>query len=72
MQSLSRQQLRDIAGRIDAVSINGLDPYTAAHLAEASQRIDKALNADFAYGGGGGGGLSIIDLLFGRANRPVE
>ena len=72
MQGLSRQQLRDIAGRIDAVSINGLDPYTAAHLAEVSQRIDKALNADYAYGGGGGSGMSIMDLLLGRVNEPVE
>ena len=40
------------------------DPYSAAHLSEASVRIEKALDADYIYNtsdiGGGGGAIRFI------------
>ena len=46
------------------------DPYTAAHLAQAKSRIQKALEADYilnpSSGGGGGGSFMIFGQETGR------
>ena len=63
--NLSRMQLRELKGTIDgALRRKGsdLDPYSEAHLAEASSLIDRALNAQYLYNtddiaGGGGGSM---------------
>ncbi len=67
ISALSSQQLRDIVSKIEAAqaaAANRHDPYTAAHLAQAKERIQKALDADYILNpgssGGGSGGLRII------------
>ena len=64
VSNLSRMQLRELKGTIDsAMRRKGadLDPYSRAHLAEASSLIDRALNAQYLYNtddiAGGGGGM---------------
>jgi hypothetical protein len=50
-RSVARWQLTTLRSRIDEVATDGLDAYTAAHLAEATARIDKALEAGLAAEG---------------------
>ena len=60
-------ELSELKGKIDESleSGEGLDPYTKAHLVEASKRIEKALDADYVYNqSSGGGGAPLI--LFGK------
>ena len=45
--TLARQQLREIRRRIDAVSKAEMDDYTKAHLVDARERIDRALEAAY-------------------------
>ncbi len=65
---LASEQLRQIVKKIEAAqaaSADKFDPYTAAHLAQAKDRITKALDADYILNpssGGGGRGESIIFL----------
>ena len=64
--TLSSQKLRQLQGRIDATlkkADSKIDPYTVAHLTDASLRINKALDADYIYNAneiGGGGSTTII------------
>ena len=53
LANLAAQQLRSLAKRVDAAQkAEGvkLDPYTAAHLSEASELIKKTLDAGIVYG----------------------
>ena len=53
LANLATQQLRSLAKRIDsAQKVEGvkLDPYSAAHLAEAGELIKKILDASIVYG----------------------
>ena len=53
LANLATQQLRSLAKRIDAAQkAEGvkIDPYTAAHLSEASELIKKTLDAGIIYG----------------------
>lgn len=47
-----------------------LDPYTKAHLFEASQRIGKALDADYIYNQPAPNSFGIPFLLFGEEGKP--
>lgn len=52
VSNLAVYQLRTLQGKIDGLVGNGnsrLDPYTVAHLTEASSRIAKALEAEYIY-----------------------
>jgi hypothetical protein len=64
IQSLVRMQLVDILAEIQ--STNASDAYTRAHLSDASMKIEKALNAQYAIGGDSGGGTFDIMSLFGE------
>ncbi len=64
VSNLSRMQLRELKGTIDSAMRrkgSDLDPYSRAHLAEASSLIDRALNAQYLYNtddiSAGGGGM---------------
>ena len=64
---LAGQGLREILSKIEAAQGAGADkhdPYTIAHLTQAKQRIEKALDADYILnpgrGGGGGGGMILM------------
>lgn len=64
VSNLSRMQLRELKGSIDSASRRkgaNLDPYSRAHLLEASSIIDRALNAQYLYNtddiAGGGGAM---------------
>lgn len=45
--TLAREQLRQIAEQIDDVPARSMDAYTRAHLADARERIDRALDAAY-------------------------
>lgn len=76
ISNLAVTRLRQLKERIDAVLKGGagtLDPYTSAHLTEASKRIEQALNAQFIYNQGWGMGGGLPFFLFGQsveANLP--
>jgi hypothetical protein len=67
ISNLATVQLRQLKKKIDgALKDSDLnpDPYSSAHLSEASVRIEKALDADYIYNtsdiGGGGGAIRLI------------
>jgi hypothetical protein len=62
MQSLVRMQLEDIGNLINGA--NASDAYTRAHLADASKRIEKALNAQFTIGSSSDGGMLDFSMFF--------
>jgi len=67
IQSLVRMQLIEIIEVIQATNTNRADAYTRAHLADASMKIEKALNAQYRIGSdGGGGGTFDLMSLFGE------
>jgi hypothetical protein len=47
IRTLARHELRTLKDEIDGAMGGRLDPYTAAHLADASERIEKALDASY-------------------------
>ena len=64
---LASEQLRQIVKKIEAAQAAAADrhdAYTTAHLAQAKERIQKALDADYilnpSRGGNGGGGVRFI------------
>ena len=74
VSNLSRMQLRELKGTIDSAMRrkgSDLDPYSRAHLAEASSLIDRALNAQYLYNtddiSSGGGGM-----MFPFLGQPSE
>jgi hypothetical protein len=74
ISTLASQQLRQVAAKIEAAQAAAADkhdPYTTAHLAQARERITKALDASYILNpgssGGGGGGT----FFFGRENQPI-
>ena len=62
MQSLVRMQLQDILDLINGA--NATDAYTRSHLADASKRIEKALNAQFTIGSSSGPSMLDFMMLF--------
>ncbi len=55
--SLATLKLKELKDRVaKAADKAGVDAYSKAHLSEVSQRIAKALDAQYTYNGGGGGG----------------
>ena len=75
VSNLSRMQLRELKGSIDSATRRkgaNLDPYSQAHLAEASSLIDRALNAQYLYNTddiAGGGGGSMFPFMGQPANN---
>ena len=74
VSNLSRMQLRDLKATIDsALRRKGadIDPYSRAHLAEASSLIDRSLNAQYLYNtddiSSGGSGM-----MFPFLGQPAE
>ncbi len=47
ISSLARQELREIQGTVEAMQKRSPDSYTSAHLADAGERIAKALDAGY-------------------------
>ncbi|MGD9690324.1 MAG: zinc-dependent metalloprotease [Phycisphaerales bacterium] len=76
ISNLAISRLRDLKGKIDGTLGNrGLDPYSLAHLGEASQRIERALNAQYIYNQSSSGGEFPWWLLLGEGageSRPAE
>jgi len=65
IQSLVRMQLKDILKQLKKAKAK--DTYTQAHLADASMKIEKALDAQFAIGSSSsGGGRFDFNSLFGE------
>ena len=67
ISNLCIMQLSELKESIDGVLDTGktLDPYTKAHLHEASKRIEKALDADYIYNQSNSNAMSLPFLLFG-------
>jgi len=79
ISTLAGEQLRQIVKKIEAAqaaSADKHDPYTTAHLAQAKDRITKALDASYilnpSSGGGGGGGFRFIFGNEAPAQNPVQ
>ncbi|MEO1583652.1 MAG: zinc-dependent metalloprotease, partial [Planctomycetota bacterium] len=74
VRTLSTHHLRELKGTIDgALQHNGkLDPYTSSHLAEASIRIERALEADYIYNTNDIGGGGNIILMLGKDEKRGE
>ncbi|MBL8990504.1 MAG: zinc-dependent metalloprotease, partial [Phycisphaerae bacterium] len=70
IRTLAAAKLRQLKSRIEPWLKSGTDPYTAAHLADAARRIDKALDAQYIIGGGGGG-MGMFGGLFLRPEGPA-
>ncbi|MEL6898403.1 MAG: zinc-dependent metalloprotease, partial [Planctomycetota bacterium] len=69
---LARMQLRGVAGNIEKMEgrCDGkLDAYTASHLSQIREKITKALQAGYTYGGGNSGGGAPMLL---RLGQPTE
>ena len=69
ISNLSIHKLRELKRKISKTlnrSAARLDPYTVAHLSEATVRIEKALDAQYIYNaadiGGGGFGMPFFFL----------
>ncbi|MEL6499170.1 MAG: zinc-dependent metalloprotease [Planctomycetota bacterium] len=74
VRTLSTHHLRNIKDQIDsALEHNGkLDAYTASHLAEASIRIERALEAEYIYNASDIGGGGNIILMLGQEEGQGE
>jgi hypothetical protein len=77
ISNLATAQLRDLKKQIDLVLSDkelNADPYSAAHLSEASVRIEKALDAGFIYNTSdiGGGGASVRLILGDELKRSAN
>ncbi len=70
VSTLTRTQLRELHTDItETLSRRSkLDPYTVAHLQDAEEMIDRALDAQYIYNTGdmGGGGMSSMMMMFGE------
>lgn len=75
ISNLCIMELSDLKDSIDAKldsSGDSLDPYSKAHLVEASTRIEKALDAEYVYNqSSGGAGLGSF-LIFGKETEEVQ
>ena len=71
--TLVRTQLASLAGKIKRLPLDKLDPYSRAHLGQAAQQIEKAIDAQYIYNadkmGGGGGGMIILRIGEGDEQR---
>ena len=74
VRTLSTHHLRGIKDAIDAaLEHNGkLDAYTSSHLAEASVRIERALEANYIYNTNDIGGGGNIILMMGQQEGQGE
>ncbi len=78
VQNLAVMQLGQIKDRIDSLMSGSgksrIDPYTTAHLMSASDRIERALDAQYIFNAGDmGGGTINFGGLFGQpAAAPQE
>ncbi|MBL8759457.1 MAG: zinc-dependent metalloprotease [Phycisphaerae bacterium] len=67
VSNLAVAKLRELKSKIDsAAKTGGVDPYSGAHLGEASKRIEKALDAQYVYNQSGGGGGPPIIIIQGE------
>ncbi len=79
ISNLCTKQLRDLNDKIASCmkdNLKSMDPYSESHLAEASQRITKALDASYVYNQQSGAG-GVIQLILGQPtdgsdNQPKE
>jgi hypothetical protein len=74
ISTLASEQLRQISRKIEAAQAAAADkhdPYTAAHLAQARDRITKALDADYILNPSSGGGGGRETFIFGREQENV-
>lgn len=71
VRTLSTYHLREIKEQLDKAleRSSRLDPYTLAHFSEASNRIERALDAQYIYNAQEVGG---INLFFGRTEPDAE
>ncbi len=68
-------QLKDLKAQMDHVLDtlgDKLDPYTRAHLYEASHRIEKALDAEFVYNQAPPMGGNVPFLILGQSQNESE
>jgi len=69
ISDLAAMSLRDLQSRVDEYLESAgdkLDPYSRAHLVDAQQRIERALDADYMIGGGAAGAGQTIIMMSGE------
>jgi hypothetical protein len=69
ISNLAVAELRAIRGKADRLIAEGgekVDPYTRAHLTEASERIARALDAQYIYNTQDIGGRILLPFFFGQ------
>ena len=74
ISNLCRMQLGEIKESVDEL-LDGdteLDPYTQAHLSEASNRIEKALDADYVYNQASAAGSSMPFFFLKDADNAAQ
>jgi hypothetical protein len=75
ISTLASEQLRQIVKKIEAAQAAAADkhdPYTVAHLAQAKDRITKALDANYILNpGSSGGGGGSIRFILGNEAEPA-
>lgn len=75
ISTLASQQLRQTVAKIEAAqaaSADRHDPYTTAHLAQAKERITKALDANYILNPGSSGGSSDIFRFLLKPEEAVQ
>ncbi|WDQ19113.1 zinc-dependent metalloprotease [Rhodopirellula sp. P2] len=66
ISNLARMQLRTLASRMDSTIEKcgkQMDAYSLAHLTECKERIERALEAGYTYGGGKAGAPMLMMLM---------
>ncbi|XZE56907.1 zinc-dependent metalloprotease [Planctomycetaceae bacterium SH139] len=69
ISTLAAMSLRDLQTKVDAYLESAgdkLDPYSRAHLVDAQQRIERALDAGYTIGGGAAGAGQTIIMMSGE------
>ena len=73
VKTLATMHLRNLDDRVsDALESDRLDPYTMAHLQEASVRIEKALEAEYIYNTEDISSGSMPFIIFGQDGEGVR
>ncbi|MEO9591614.1 zinc-dependent metalloprotease [Rhodopirellula bahusiensis] len=66
ISNLARMQLRTLSSRMGSTIEkcgNKMDAYSLAHLTECKERVERALEAGYTYGGGNSGGPMLMMLM---------
>ena len=73
ISNLARMQLRTLSSRMGSTIEkcgNKMDAYSLAHLTECKERVERALEAGYTYGGAKQGAPMLMMLMGNEAKSP--